>query len=62
MSYNYDEAELLHRASRHPVAGPILEIIARDLIIEAQAAKIEELEGREPDGEDARGDMEAAGG
>lgn len=30
----YDAQELLRRAMKHPVAGPILEIIARDLVIE----------------------------
>lgn len=44
---SYDQGELITRAAQHPVAGPILEIIARDLIIEGLEAKLAKLQPEE---------------
>ena len=39
-----DQAELLRRLSTHPVAGPWVEVVMRDLALEQAHARIAELE------------------
>ena len=41
-----DQAELLKRARAHPVSGPILDVITRDLALEQLGAENTQLRAR----------------